>query len=273
MSKSDKIVNPMRESSSDQNEKTLTPAMQMLLKKISEDQDLLLNWVSGPNSKDDFKRFIQQVKSLGGAEGISYKLHNVMMDTDLDGIVTPEELEASKEKREAKVNDTLNLLINIGVVSGLIVSVLYSVVLSPLIASSESESFFGHDFIQFFSYMFYAAIYTSLAISLALIWKSVRFYIAISVWMEDIDMKTWFLNSVSMVPMITASSVSVSMLAVAFPFGVLVNVSPGAGLVATTFIGVTLFMVVYTDFTLRYSCLDQQYDRVKAVLSTKIIKK
>ncbi len=117
-------------------------------------------------------------------------------------------------------------------VGALIFSVLFSTVLTPLSVSDESSDFFKPWIITAFTYVYYVAVYLSLARSFTIIYSSVMLYLKLSVWMPTIETKMWFISEVSLTPVVNNGLICLISASVAIPFGVAVNVSPGAALVA-----------------------------------------
>ena len=206
------------------------------------------------------------MKALGGGEGIAIKLYTIAHMAG--GKFLENAIEHEKSIKET-TTACLNLFSTIGVVSGLIISVVFGVALTPLNVSDASENFFSEDGILAFTYIYVACLALALSLSLANIWLAVKMYLFLSVWMVDASMKTTFMTDISLVPLITSASVAVSMVAVAFPFGMALTASPGVGLLSFCIIIPVLLFVVRSDLNLRYRCLDFQYEKVKEVLHDK----
>jgi hypothetical protein len=176
--------------------------------------------------------WIYAIVKLGGMGEISLKLKNVSMDLDNDGVVTEDEFENNMDLQKELIENSLTLLGTLGVVGALIFSVLYSTVLSPLIASEESSNYFSEYQITAFSYVYYICVYLALTRSFTTIFQSVILYLKLSTWMPNVEMKMWFIARKSLTPVVNNAMFCLISSSIAIPFGIAVNVSPGAALIA-----------------------------------------
>jgi len=105
--------------------------------------------------------------------------------------------------------------------------------LSPISYSPESEEYFINKSKTLEGLAFTYRIFLSLSLtfSFLLIWQSSRKYLQLSFWMPNLDMKTWYLSEVSLVPIIVIQMWCIIFALLALPFGVTVFVSPANGLI------------------------------------------
>ena len=131
--------------------------------------------------------------------------------------------------------------------AGLIVSVLFSVCLAPLNPSDQSIAWFGEDCITAFTYIFYISVYSSLLIAFITILVSTRMYLHLTVWMCHIELQLWYLENISVVPVLILAISSVITLCVGLPFGIAVNVTPGASLIVAILVVIMLGTLAYWE--------------------------
>ena len=119
-----------------------------LFERFKSDRKVLETWASIPQENNHwtrmplFSEFIAYSVKIGGAEGISLKLQNILLDIDNDGNITEEELKHSEEKRNETVNQALSLLTTAGVVGALLASIMTPLVL-PTILNLTHLKFIG----------------------------------------------------------------------------------------------------------------------------------
>jgi hypothetical protein len=193
---------------------------------------------------------------LGGAQLISLKLQNILIDEDGDLNVSDEELAASEDKYRDMVDQALNLMVNSGVVGALIFSVLYGI-LFTYPESSDSLKFFGYYGFWTVFYIYYTFILAALVNSMALIYHSARMYLHLSMWMPTLELKVWYITKISLVPIIEMSMSSVVFSGLAIPFGVAVFVTPLASLFAIIAVGVCAYSIWHIEICIGPSVLER----------------
>ena len=106
-------------------------------------------------------------------------------------------------------------------------------ILSPISYSSESEEYFidKPKTLEGLAFMYRIFLSLSLTCSFVLIWQSSRKYLQLSFWMPNLDMKTWYLSEISLLPIIILQMWCIIFALLALPFGVTVFVSPANGLI------------------------------------------
>lgn len=169
---------------------------------------------------------------IGGFEKISFKIQNIAMDINRDGVVDYRELAESKENRMKTIDHCLSQMLNFSVIGGLAVSVLYSVSLNMITPSDSTKYYLNAKLISVFYYAYYTLLYYSLMQSFMLIYKASRFYLHLSIWMPTLDMKHWYISKISMVPLTYTTNRIIKSVALSIPFGVCVSISPIAGIIA-----------------------------------------
>jgi hypothetical protein len=184
----------------------------------------------------DGEKWWDNHNKIGGFEMISFKIQNIALDTNHDGVIDSDELEESKENRTKLIEQCLSQLLNYGVIGGLAVSVLYAVSLNSLTPSESTLYYLNHPTILAFYYIFYTCLYYSMTLSFLLIYKSSRAYLQLSLWMPTLDMKHWYISEISMKPFIFTTIRIIEGLAVSIPFGATVSISPAAGVIAVSFL-------------------------------------
>lgn len=207
-----------------------------LHERFQSDRKDLLTWVSIPavnhwSGIPFLSEWIQYHEKIGGAENISLKIQNTLLDKDNDGNITEEEIKQSEENRKETVNQALSLLTTAGVIGALLASILTPLVLSPISPASESEQYFHPKTLQGLSIVYRILLTLSQAFSFLLIWQSSRKFLQLSFWMPNLDMKTWYLSEMSLVPIIQQQAMCIIFALLALPFGVAVLVSPVNGLI------------------------------------------
>jgi hypothetical protein len=170
--------------------------------------------------------------TIGGLEKISFKIQNVEMDLNNNGIIEEEELIKNMENCKKTIDNCLSQFLNYSVVGGLFISVLYSVVLSELTISDISSDFFPYYLIRVFLYTHYTLLYYSLLHAFLLIYRSTRAYLHLSIWMPNLEMKHWYINETTMVSFHRIYSRTMKSAVLAIPFGITVTITPIAGLIA-----------------------------------------
>lgn len=184
---------------------------------------------------------------IGGLEMISFKIQNISLDANNDGIIDSKELEEAKENRTKVIEQCLSQMLNYGVIGGLAVSVLYAVSLNSLVASESTTYYLNQPTILAFYYIYYTFLYFSMMQSFLLIYKSSRAYLQLSIWMPTLDMKHWYISEISMTPLIYTTTNTIHGVAVSIPFGATVSISPAAGLIALVFLGWFYFEYMKTS--------------------------
>jgi hypothetical protein len=143
-------------------------------------------------------------------------------------------------------------LLNVGVVAALILSITYPLCISELTASDAAIGFFSDLTILAFINIYYILIISDALISLMLIYLSLRIYLYLGFWISQPMFKLKFLDK-SPLPFICAASVwNIRILILALPFGVAVNVSQYAGVIA---------LVICTSFAISTIVIDWHYGR------------
>ena len=230
-------------------------AKKQLHERFQSDRKDLLTWASIPavghwSGIPIFSEWCKYHSKIGGAEGISLKIQNTLLDKDNDGNISEEEIKESEEKRNETVNQALSLLTTAGVVGALLASIMTPLVLSPLSSSSESEQYFQPKVLERLSFVYRIFLTLSLVLSFMLIWQSSRKYLHLSFWMPNLDMKTWYLSEVSLLPIIILQIWCIISALIALPFGVTVLVSPSNGLMIFIVELVFITLSVVDDFFL-----------------------
>ena len=180
---------------------------------------------------------------LLGMEKISVLAQQMIIDTDGDGKLSPEEIKAQDEHAEAIINKALDFSTNtgyqsvlsvlsasilswlLGIVGALLFSVLFSSASSSLAPCDESLEYFGETGIHVLSGAYNVFVTTSLLISLGLILNFVMQYIYISSWMPTNEIKLWYLREKSpLVQMGGASVTCICCVVTSIPCAVAVNI-------------------------------------------------
>lgn len=207
-----------------------------LHERFRSDRKDLSTWANIPivghwSLIDSFSEWHQYHLKIGGAETISLKIQNALLDKDNDGNISEEEIKQSEEQRTETVNQALSLLTTAGVVGALLASIMTPLLLSPVIPSSESEEYFEPKTLKGFSFLYRILLTLSLGFSFMLIGQSSRKYLQLSFWMPNLEMKTWYLSEVSLIPIIRQQKQAIFFAMFALPFGVAVLVTPVNGLI------------------------------------------
>lgn len=184
---------------------------------------------------------------LGGAEAISLKIQNTLLDKDHNGQISEEEIKNGEEIRKNTVDQALSLLTTAGVVGALLASIITPLVYSPLIISDLSEEYFHPSTVEAFSVLYRIFISFSLVLSFVLIWQSTRKFLQLSFWMPNLDMKSWYLSEVSMLPIIITQMWTIIFAVLAAPFGVAILVSPSSGLILLIAIGLCISLIQWEN--------------------------
>lgn len=217
---SEATVYPEQENQKSSEKRSFDEYKRDLVRIINDDRAKLIEWSAlDPVGSFDIRWWIFSIVKLGGSEKIALRIRSILMDYDYDGRITDKEIQESEDLRKEAVEQSLNLFTAVGVVAGLLISVLFSVALTPLSPSDESSQYFAKDTLTSFTYIYYFGIYMALALSLFAVYSSINMYIHLSTWMADLNMKTWYLNNVSMMPLIASAAVAVYCLAIAILFG------------------------------------------------------
>lgn len=224
-----------------------------LSKRINKEREELEGWLEckGPGNPKGTKtgRFgldwwRYHIK-IGGAENITLKIQNVLMDQDGDGMISQKELANNEKRREDAVNSALSLMTTQGVIGALILTVLYTLTITALVPSDTSLQFFGDVIIGRLSLTYRFFVTLGLCLSFALVYNTTRMYLQLSVWMPTIDMKSWFLSEISLCPLINQCQQTIICSLIAIPFGTAVQVDPNSGLLCLV---VPLFVFILTWF-------------------------
>ena len=158
------------------------------------------------------------------------------MDENNDGKIDKKELEENRDNRIKTIEYCLSQMLNYGVIGGLSVSVLYAISLNSIEPSESARYYMSEKVIYCFFYIYYSLLYYSMMQSFMLIYKSSRCYLHLSIWMPTLDMKHWYISQFSLVPLIFTTNRIIKSIALSIPFGVTISISPGAGIVALTFL-------------------------------------
>jgi len=174
---------------------------------------------------------------LGGLEKISFKIQKVEMDINGDGKIDSEEIEKNIENCKKTIDNCLGQFANYGIIGALFVSVLYPLVLNGKVCSQITSDFFPYWVIVVFNYIHYTLIYYSLFQAFLLVYVSTRAYLQLSIWMPNIELKQWYINEITMVYFHNIYSRTMKSAVLAVPFGVVISVTPTAGLICTLITG------------------------------------
>lgn len=221
--------------------------------KKSEDERIQKLLEKIRSARKELKEYLEQNslkaadEMIGGQEGRAIKYSIAALDSDGDGDLSAEELEKLDEQIEGNIEKTLNLLLNAGVVSALILSMVFGWTFSPLSFTQDSLDFFGQSVCDWFNYMFILCINTAVFGSFGLIFTTVRMYTHLAFWLTTNESKTKYLSEVSMNIVAAMTLVVINSAVFAIPFGALVAVSPGAGLISTIF-AVASFLWLFLYF-------------------------
>jgi len=138
-------------------------------------------------------------------------------------------------------------LLNYGIISGLYFTILFPLVLSPIIISPYLESFFNPIAIKLFIYIHYCCIYYALMQSLSLIYQASRYYLHLTIWMPNIELKYWYINTIPIkIFIITANSI-IKFIILSLSFGITYGVSPVTGLISTVLVLYSLWQHTKTS--------------------------
>lgn len=185
-------------------------------------------------------------------EARAVKVMLAAIDVNGDGNVMQEEYEKCELNSIENINQALGLLLNVGVVAALILSITYPLCIAELTASETTTAFFSDTTILAFINIYYILIISDALISLMLIYLSLRIYLYLGFWISQPMFKLKFLDR-SPLPFICAASVwNIRILLIALPFGIAVNVSQYAGLIA---------LVICVSFAISTIIIDWHYGR------------
>jgi len=169
---------------------------------------------------------------LGGLEKVGFKIQTIEIDIDNNGIIDKDELEKSREHCLKMIEAFQSQLLNYGVICGLYFTVLFPIALSPIVVSNNSQIFFDTIIINIFTYIYYCCIYISLIQSLLMVYKASRYYLHLTLWMPNIELKYWYINTVPIQTFIFTSNRIIKFVILSLPFGIAVGVSPISGLIS-----------------------------------------
>jgi hypothetical protein len=193
--------------------------------------------------------------NLGGLEKIGFKIRNYNYNN----------------KDFLKMIDSFqSQLLNYGVICGLYFTVLFPIVLFPITISLESKNFFNNITINIFSYIHYCCIYFSLMQSLSLIFQASRYYLHLTVWMSNNELKYLYIKTVPIKTFIITSNSIIKYIIISLPFRIAVSVSPITGLISLLFAGYSMWQRTLTSYIDTTLCMEI-HDHVNRIFNKNII--
>jgi hypothetical protein len=182
---------------------------------------------------------VQESFDMGGFEGISNILRVLIADAKNGGIASVEE---RTKMVDILTNNVTSLLINFGVVGALIVSVVFPLALVPMQLSESSTEFFGNTLTYVFWIAHQILAIVVIVLSVIIIFCSIVYYKLLSFWMFDDESRLWFVQSISVVPIVVFATTLLMCVPAVLVTGVAAFVSPVAALISL--IGTLVFFLL-----------------------------
>jgi hypothetical protein len=170
-------------------------------KLVRNAQDKLITWAQCPAQGAYFcfvpnpmSPFIKAVfGGLGGYEGASMMLKMASLDTDGDGTVDANELDAFEGIAQEAVGMVLGFLTNAGVVAALLLSIVYPL-MTQFPPPKEGSATFNPDLLRVFEILFFVSTYTANALCAVTLYLSARMYMHLGFWMPNTEEQIWYIQ-------------------------------------------------------------------------------
>mmetsp|Transcript_63129 Transcript_63129/g.150498 ORF Transcript_63129/g.150498 Transcript_63129/m.150498 type:complete len:268 (-) Transcript_63129:91-894(-) len=176
---------------------------------------------------------VPKMRSLGGHEGTCLKLKVAKLDEDSSGDVSEKELQEQEADVASMLDSAKEFLLTVGVVAALVLSILYPVAFDDQNVHSETEDYFGKDFVDKLTHVHNACIIAGIAASVLLVYLTVRNYIQLIFWMPNQRDQVLFIQTASGQATV-ASLMGLTMVDmwICLATGATLARGPGAGLMA-----------------------------------------
>jgi len=168
------------------------------------------------------------------------------------------------------VSETSNLLINLGVVGALILSIVFPMSFEDLEESDEAVDFFGERFTRAILHIYHGLIVTCTAVSVITVTASVFFYKHLNFFMVTTEMKIWWLQTISVTPLIHLTSLTLILFPISLPIGAAGKIGPLAGLISLVvgcLLSIALIMCLFGVENMVISAQHQETQRYLKKLS------
>ena len=172
-------------------------------KLIRNAQDKLIKWAQCPaqgayfcgipNPMSPFFKALFGPGGLGGYEGASTMLKVASLDTDGDGTVDANELDAFDGIGQEVVGNVLGFLTNAGVVAALLLSIVYPLMIQFPPAKDGSATF-NPDVLRAFEIGFFVSTYAANALCAMTLYLSARMYMHLGFWMPNTEEQIWYIQ-------------------------------------------------------------------------------
>jgi hypothetical protein len=209
--------------------------------------------------------FLGSVLAPGGkrginAESVAQDLHLALMDKDGDGDISEEEKEATCL---AMVNETNNLLVNLSVIGALILGIVYPICFEDLTPSDPSIEYFGEEMVDWCLFLYHGLLVFMTSLSIIVVTMGVLLYKHLNFFMVTIEMKLWWLQTVSVKPLVVLAQLILLVLPISLPVGAVAKQGPTAGAISLGFglifwVTLTIYMYVYQNWLMAI-----QHDKIK----------
>jgi hypothetical protein len=190
--------------------------------------------VKGLANSEGGADIVRYINTRGGAEKMAVILRALVVLQEKEKC-TKQGVQMDQDHCEKLNDDTLSMLASFGVVSALILTVLYPLVLSPFSPSEASASYFNETTIQAFQYTYFSLLFLSLTLAAIVVVLSARMYAEFGFWLFRPDARLHYLRSGRLGFLAMVNVYCLFAFLLGLPFGVAVNVTPVAGLIATVF--------------------------------------
>ena len=174
------------------------------------------------------------------AESVAQALSLALMDKDGDGVISQEEKDETTQKM---VDECNNLLVNLGVVGALILSIVFPMCLQDYTASDANEQFFGERATHVFLILYHVLVMLTTVCAIMVVMGSLFMYKHLNFFMVTSEMRAWWLNTISITPVVMCAQILFVFMIASIPFGAASTQSPLAALISV--IGLVLFLVLY----------------------------
>jgi hypothetical protein len=198
---------------------------------IIDDKTELEKIVKGLANLEGGADIVRYINTHGGAEKMAVILRALVVLQEKEKSAK-QGVQMDQDHCEKLNHDTLSMLTSFGVVSALILTILYPLVLTPFSPSEDSASYFNETTIQAFQYTYFSMMFLSLAFAAIVVVLSARMYAEFGFWLFRPDARLHYLRSgrLGFLAIVNIACLFTFLLGV--PFGVAVNVTPVAGLIA-----------------------------------------
>lgn len=166
-----------------------------------------------------FRNWWIQAYRIGGAEQIALYLQQLELDSDGDGLISEQELEQGLQKSQQIVDDALRLLETCGIIGALLMTLLYPQFFVDLEYNTDSIDYFGRHTCVIIKYCCFALICVSFTLACNAVILSLALFRHISFYLPSLKSKLWYLQKVSLGPVVASTVLCLFTTVLGIPFG------------------------------------------------------